>query len=255
MAGIDMKRQIEYCYASFRYFDEGERHVTRFCNFDVLLMVFDGILRFTEDGVEYSVGAGEYHIQRKGSFQSATSESASPRYLYVHFFAEWGDGIGFLPKKGHFNISSLMPLMEKMHDVSHAEYSYIEQSAVFYSIISSLYRNNESTSLAETVFDLITENYKRGISLDELSKKLFFSKNHIIGRFRKTYGCTPLEYMNSLRLAHAEKLLLATTDTACDIAAACGFADYTCFFKLFKKKHGASPTEWRCSVQTENHEV
>ena len=60
MRGIDLNKPITYQYASMRYFSPGERHITRFCMHDVLLMVFDGILRFNEDNTEYEVHAGEY---------------------------------------------------------------------------------------------------------------------------------------------------------------------------------------------------
>ena len=67
MEGINLERPITYKYASLRYFLEGEHHVSRLCRDDVLLLVFDGVLRFTEDGKPYEIHKGEYHIQRHGS--------------------------------------------------------------------------------------------------------------------------------------------------------------------------------------------
>ena len=64
---IDLKKPIEYIYASFRYFEDGEKHVTRFCKHDVLLLVFDGVLKFTENGEDYEIHKGEYYIQKNGS--------------------------------------------------------------------------------------------------------------------------------------------------------------------------------------------
>ena len=64
MSGIDLDKPINYKHSSLRFFKEGERHVSRICNDDVLLLVFDGILNFQEDGKSYSIKAGEYHIQK-----------------------------------------------------------------------------------------------------------------------------------------------------------------------------------------------
>ena len=245
MYGIDLKKPIEYIYASFRYFEDGEKHVTRFCKHDVLLLVFDGVLKFTENGEDYEIHKGEYYIQKNGGYQTSRYASEKPKYLYVHFMSEWGSGIGFLSRRGLFNSESLMPLMQRLDRFSHKEYTYTEQSAAFYSILSSLYRDERKQTLADKIAEHITENYRRGISLQEISERLYFSKNHIINVFKAAYGCTPLEYANTLRITHAERLLKTTEDTAEEIALFCGFSDYSCFYKLFRKKHGQSPAKWR----------
>ena len=53
MYGIDLNKNINYKYASLRFFNEGEHHIDRICGEDVLLLVFKGVLRFSEDGTEY----------------------------------------------------------------------------------------------------------------------------------------------------------------------------------------------------------
>ena len=247
MLGIDLKKPIEYVYSTFRYFEENEKHVTRICKHDVLVLVFEGVLKFSEEGVLHEVCAGEYYIQRRNSYQTAKVASDSPKYLYVHFFAEWGDGIGILPRSGSFDVKTLMPLMQKLDRSTHEPNTYVEQTADFYSLLVALYHRDGTMTLAEKVATYIEKNYKYDISLETLSKIFFVSKNHIIGVFKKSYGCTPFEYVNSLRLALAERLLVVTTDSAVEIAAVCGFSDYTGFFKVFKRKHGASPTVWRRS--------
>lgn len=135
--------------------------------------------------------------------------------------------------------------MKRLDSLSHAEFTYTEQVAEFYSILSSLYRNERKLTLPEKIAKYIAENYRSGISLEQLSEKLYFSKNHVINVFKKAYGCTPVDYMNNLRLTHAERLLKTTEDTAESIALLCGFADYSCLYKLFTKKHGISPAKWR----------
>ena len=51
MNGIDLNKPIAYKHASLRFFNKNEHHIDRFCEDDVLLLVFDGVLRFSEDGV------------------------------------------------------------------------------------------------------------------------------------------------------------------------------------------------------------
>ena len=88
MYGIDLDKPILYKHSSLRFFAEHEWHIDRVCECDVLLLVFDGVLRFSEDGVMRELGAGEYYIQRRGGLQRGETESDMPRYLYIHFQAE-----------------------------------------------------------------------------------------------------------------------------------------------------------------------
>jgi len=82
-----LNKPITFMHSSLRFFSENEHHVTRFCEDDVLLMVFEGVLRFTEGDVFYEIYPGEYHIQKNHTFQTGEEASDSPKYLYVHFLA------------------------------------------------------------------------------------------------------------------------------------------------------------------------
>ena len=65
MFGIDLNCPITYINASLRFFKKEEHHITRLCSCDVLVLVFSGVLRFSEDNVPIEVGAGEYYIQKR----------------------------------------------------------------------------------------------------------------------------------------------------------------------------------------------
>ena len=78
MPGLDLNKPVLYRGASFRFFEKKEHHITRFCRVNVLLLVFDGVLRFSEDGIEREVRAGEYYIQRKNCHQGGASLATAP---------------------------------------------------------------------------------------------------------------------------------------------------------------------------------
>ena len=90
MYGIDLDTSIQYLNASLRFFDIGEHHISRYCNDDILLLVFEGVLRFSEDGKQYEVSAGEYLIQQHGLYQGGERPSDAPKYLYIHFIPMLG---------------------------------------------------------------------------------------------------------------------------------------------------------------------
>ena len=128
----------KYNYASFRFFEEHEKHMTRVAEKDVLLLVFGGELKFTEDGVPTTVSAGEYYIQRRGIFQTATEESNSPKYYFIHFTGEFDKGKKQLPIRGNVDFSEVFPLLKKLDALRMANESNLEKTAVFLEILSVL---------------------------------------------------------------------------------------------------------------------
>ncbi|MBQ4354359.1 MAG: helix-turn-helix transcriptional regulator [Clostridia bacterium] len=251
MKGILLSKPILYKHASLRYFEPHEHHITRYSMDDVLLLVFEGVLRFSENGTPYEIHAGEYFIQEHDTFQEGEQESDAPAYLYVHFQGEWADEGNILAGRGSFSCEELSPCFDRLDSLFHAEASYIEQCAVFYEILSLLCRKHSTLTLAEEIAACIEENCSSDLTLAALSERFHFSKNHIINLFRQTYGMTPFFYLNLVRIKKAQRLLEVTSRTAESIAFECGFCDYSHFYKTFRQVSGTTPNAWRqnCRMQ------
>lgn len=251
MSGIDLNQPLQYKHASMRYFEANEHHITRLCKDDVLLLVFAGILRFSEDGIEYEIGPGEYHIQRHDSVQAGTVASDMPKYLYVHFYGHWTDTGTALPVHGTYDYPRLRPLMERLDRLAHGDFTVTEQTAAFLELLARLYRSETQDTPAGQMAAFMSEHLQESVSLDLLSEEFHFSKNHIINLFKQAYGATPTEYLNALRLQKTKHLLEATSDALEAIAATCGFHSYSHFYRLFLRETGISPTKWRTQKRLE----
>ena len=245
MRGINLNSPVTFLHASLRYFTEGEHHITRFCKDNVLVMVFDGVLRFTEDDICYEIHPGEYHIQKSNTLQKGEKASDSPRYLYVHFLAEWADDDAALPFEGTFRYSDAKFLMEELDNLSHTESLLIQKTAKFFELLLFLQKKKKTTSTADKIAEFIGKENLNEISLEKICKEFHFSKNHIINIFKKEFGITPIQYINDLKLKRAQYLLEATSDTLENISFQSGFNDYSQFYKLFYRKNGLSPLKWR----------
>ena len=57
--GISLQHIPTYRLSAFRRFLPQERHITRVDGCDILLVMLDGVLRFTEDGVPVELSRGE----------------------------------------------------------------------------------------------------------------------------------------------------------------------------------------------------
>lgn len=245
MLGIDMNRPIAYIHSSLRYFSENEHHVDRLCPDDVLVLVFGGVLRFTEDGVPFEIHAGQYHIQKHGSAQSGPLSSDRPRYLYVHFLAQWADQGAVLPRSGIFDCGELMQHMKKLDAIAHGGGTHIEQSALFFELLSRLYTPEKVSSPAGEMAAYLSGRMGEAISLSDLCSRFHFSKNHIIHLFRAEFGLTPVEYLNRLRLQKARHLLESTAEPLEAVALDCGFRSYSHFYRMFCRESGMPPIQWR----------
>lgn len=65
------------------------------------------------------------------------------------------------------------------------------------------------------------------------------------GRTNKTY----VEYLNSLKINCAKKLLLESTDNVTRIGEKCGFNSHSNFLRTFFNEVGCSPTSYRKSIK------
>lgn len=245
MLGIDLNESIIYKGASLRYFSTGEYHINRIGQDDVLLLVFSGILRFTEDGTPFEINAGQYHIQRLGSRQVGDTISDEPKYLYIHFLGQWSRHGHVLPCDGTFDVNALHPLMSEMDRLSHSHATLTEQSAIFFQILSALYHKEAVATVADEIAEYIQQRYTEKLTLQQIADHFHFSKNHVINLFRSGFQQTPYEYVLQLRLNQAKWLLEVTSDPVESIARDCGFSDYSHFYKMFRQQSALSPTQWR----------
>ncbi len=252
MYGIDLEKPIEYKVSSLRFFEENEHHVDRVCVSDVLLLVYEGVLRFSEDGVEYEVRAGQYFIQKNGGYQRGDEVSDSPKYLYVHFLGEWSERKTALERSGNFDYASMASLIQKMDKLAHGNYTYTERLSVLLELLSVLYRSGEQIDTpARQIRRFIAENYLNISSLEDICREFHYSKNHVINIFRDAYDETPFEYINDVKIRRAMYLLEVTSKSIDEIAEECGFNHYSHFYRLFVRKNGISPFEWRRQMRIE----
>ncbi len=83
------------------------------------------------------------------------------------------------------------------------------------------------------------------ITASQLAKVAGLSLPHFNRRFRSLLRLSPMEYVHSLRIQEAQRLLTSTTQSIGEISAAIGFYDQSHFTKRFKKVVGMTPLAYR----------
>jgi hypothetical protein len=81
---------------------------------------------------------------------------------------------------------------------------------------------------------------------DEL-KELYSAPNYDSARhaFRKTFGCSPREMLQRLRMAHAKNLLLESSLSIKEISTRVGYPQQHDFNRVFRRYVGMAPSKWR----------
>ncbi len=97
-----------------------------------------------------------------------------------------------------------------------------------------------SSSLA-----LIHQGLSEPLSVARLAEAEHLSLSQYRMVFRKLTGLSPSGYVASLRLERAKDRLSNSNLSVSQIAGECGYADPLYFSRLFKKKTGYSPSEYR----------
>ncbi|HIW73029.1 MAG TPA: AraC family transcriptional regulator [Firmicutes bacterium] len=91
----------------------------------------------------------------------------------------------------------------------------------------------------------IYRHYDQKLTLADLAREASMSVPNFSSVFRRTYGLSPMEYLNRLRLQNATDLLQNTDKKIIDIAEECGFFSISNFIKAFNHSMGMSPSRYR----------
>ena len=95
------------------------------------------------------------------------------------------------------------------------------------------------------VKDYISRHYKDEIRLENLANMVNMSSTAFSHFFRQRTGKSLSEYIVDIRLGHAARRLVDTTHSISEICYTCGFNTLSNFNRLFRKRKGCSPTEFR----------
>lgn len=92
------------------------------------------------------------------------------------------------------------------------------------------------------------ESIETPIGIDQLLEEIPMSYSKFRQVFKKATGLSPNQYYLDVRLSKAKELLASTSLSINEIAYHTGFESIFYFSKLFKKKNGVSPKDYRsCS--------
>jgi two-component system response regulator YesN len=99
--------------------------------------------------------------------------------------------------------------------------------------------------IIQFVYDYLENNYDKDITLDVVADKLNISRSYLSSYFKEKTGTNFVDYVNSVRIDKAKKLLLNPDIRIQDAAQFVGYQNINSFNRMFKKFTGFTPSEFR----------
>ena len=159
-----------------------------------------------------------------------------------------------------FPMDAIMKVYQQLHTLSSIKdgfYAFLQFLSILYELsrcdgarplATSSYAKVEVASDSRRVLKVknyINENYMREIRLSDMASLAGMSASAFSRFFKLHTGRNLTDYIIDMRLGYASRQLVDSTDSIAEISYSCGFNNLSNFNRIFRKKKGCSPSEFR----------
>jgi AraC-like DNA-binding protein len=136
---------------------------------------------------------------------------------------------------------SVLELMSILHDLSISRNMRILSDASFNNTEQFTYNSRR----IEKTLEYMNHNFDKPITLNEVARLANMSDAAFSRFFKQRTGNTFIDSLTEIRLGHASRMLIDTTQSIAEIAYHCGFNNISNFNRIFKKKKSCTPKDFR----------
>lgn len=213
---------------------------------------------FKREGSTFSIKKDTMFIIRPYEFTYYKADDANPwTYIWIGFSGnlakEFIESIGFI-NNGSVRtmpyLRSIFMSMKEANELKHSTEIYLVSK--LYEIFAYLLESegqktnvNNSLLYVKRAQDFIKANYSTDISIQSLANILGIDRRYFCRVFSKETGESPQNYLVNFRLQKAAQLLCQYDYSVTQAAYSCGYNDIYNFSKIFKKKYGLSPANYK----------
>lgn len=171
-----------------------------------------------------------FNAQRGISFSDQTKEMMKEKIIQLTHMQGFYTVLEFFAILNELSVSPQKTLVSNLYDTS------------------DIVRTSKSRRITK-VCEYVEQNVIEPIRLSDVASLVNMSESAFSHFFKKKTNCTFIDYVTNLRIAKACQLLSDTTDTVAEICYTCGFNNQSNFIRIFKKKKGSTPNEYRTFLQ------
>lgn len=103
----------------------------------------------------------------------------------------------------------------------------------------------KTVNMTAQVREYLEKHYNEIVTRNDIETLVHMNKDYINREFKRETGYSLMEYIQYYRVLMAKRLLRETQDAISDISAQVGYDSQAYFSKIFKKRVGMTPWEYR----------
>jgi AraC-like DNA-binding protein len=153
-------------------------------------------------------------------------------------------------------VMRVYPMIDTLSSIKDGFYAFMQFMTILYELSKFEARPLASSSFAKVqitsdsrrvqkVRAYIDEHYRDEIRLPQVADIAGMSASAFSRFFKLHTGRNLSDYIIDLRLGYASRQLVDSTKSVAEIGYSCGFNNLSNFNRIFKKRKGCSPTEFR----------
>ena len=250
-------------------------HADRTAPFHVAIYLLQGSMEIIEDGIPYRIMPDQVFFLKSGihHWGNKSFEIGSSWYS-AHFYCDapsscmeelprgiyYDERISLKPSEKDRYFITLPKLLnceektqikrnfEKMieaHIHGNIPQTSIRLWQIFLECAQNAQDDKVSNGYAEQIQNYVRQHYIDGFTSIQIQEVCGLSYKYAGTLFKEVTGQTIKEYQCTLRLRKAEQLLKETNKSIAEIAQLTGFSDVFYFSKIFHRKKGCPPGEYR----------
>jgi len=251
----------------------GEQH-----NFWEMVYVDKGSVLVKRDGETLTLKQGEILFHEPNEFHSIRSLDSSPNFFVISFNSVSPAMARFVKYQTYLNktlktyLSSIIKEAEKTYVIPKNEpelkklklredaliggeqliKTYLEQFLIF--LIRSMITSAAPTfpqkdevldPLVESVRQYLIEHAEKNVRIEDLCIEFGYSRSYLSRRFQEKTGQALASYAMQLKIDEAKRLIRETDLNLAQISAHLSFETPQYFSRVFKRKTGMTPTEFK----------
>ncbi len=135
----------------------------------------------------------------------------------------------------------MLKLFEILYELSATDYRQLASSAFAHTDVT-----NDSRRI-QKITDFVADHFKEDIHLKDIAAQVGMTPSAFSRFFKLRTHKSISEYIIDTRLGHASRKLADSSQSILEICYTSGFNNISYFNRIFKKKKGCTPTEFRNS--------